>query len=198
MKPETKVTDDKQFAGGNDTESVKTIFALIVVVALCSSCDHKSESFGSGALPDFTGVHSSPDLIVLSNQVARLRQEILEMKMKEAVEDSAPISPDQKSYSVVRTLQGLLYVSTDHVEPYLDGFRIHLRIGNPNNVTFDGFQLAYTTYTTNFYDLRTGTNAMTVKLTPGRYTPVDFTLAPASMAEVRNCYIRIKLDVIGF
>lgn len=53
------------------------------------------------------------------------------------------IDPNSQSYQSLWTPFGVLLVSTKSVTPYLDGYKVKVAIGNPYNVTFVGFQLAY-------------------------------------------------------
>ncbi len=46
-----------------------------------------------------------------------------------------------KSYSYISTDKGVFLFAVDGVEPFLDGHKILLRIGNPMNMTFSGFKL---------------------------------------------------------
>lgn len=56
-------------------------------------------------------------------------------------EKTATLDPDSKGYSYVSTDKGVFLFTVDGAEPFLDGHKIILRIGNPMNMTFSGFKL---------------------------------------------------------
>ena len=112
---------------------------------------------------------------------------------------SAPVTPQDKGYNLIKTPYGSLLLSTESVEPYLDGYKIHLQIGNPTSANFSGFSLICSSYqTTNIFDtMQTFTNTMTEKLSPGSWTPIDFILAPSDMDRVRNAAVSIELNQLN-
>ena len=109
---------------------------------------------------------------------------------------SAPIAPQDKGYAFLKTPFGNLLVGTENVEPYLDGYKIHLKIGNPTNIRFNGFSLIYSTFSDSnvFATFHAITNNITDDLVPGYWTPIDFVLAPATMEEVRNASVSVELN----
>jgi hypothetical protein len=113
--------------------------------------------------------------------------------------NSVSITPESKGYGLLKTPFGMLLVSTESVESYLDGYKIHLKIGNPTTADFSGFSLIYSSYqTTNvFGTFQTLTNSVTDKLTAGYWTPIDFILAPADPDRLRNASVSIELNQIN-
>ncbi|SRR6266498_1397624 len=59
-------------------------------------------------------------------------------------EKTVELDPNAKGYAVLDTGRGPLLFACDGAEPYLDGHRINLRIGNPLNMRFSGFKLKFT------------------------------------------------------
>jgi hypothetical protein len=112
--------------------------------------------------------------------------------------NSVSITPDEKGYGLLKTPFGNLFISTESIEPYLDGYKIHLKIGNPTSAHFNGFSLICSTYqTTNVNGtFHAFTNDFTDELSAGYWTPVDFVLAPASMEDVRNASVSVQLNQI--
>jgi hypothetical protein len=109
------------------------------------------------------------------------------------------ITPEEKGYSLLKTPFCNLLVITENVEPYLDGYKIHLKIGNPTSTDFSGFSLIYSSYqTTNFFEtVQTITNSVTDKLVSGYWTPVNFVLAPANPDRLRNTSVSVQLNQIN-
>ena len=117
----------------------------------------------SGTAPKPAGANSpasSPDsptsqtVEQLKKQVADLQEnvnslwqqiyneisDIQNLKRSSATFD--PASPDK--YIRVETDAGSLLVSLGKVEPYLDGYKVELQVGNPLAATFKGFEIAAT------------------------------------------------------
>jgi hypothetical protein len=117
----------------------------------------------------------------------------------EYANNSVSVTPDSKGYGLLKTPFGTLLISTESVEPYLDGYKIHLRIGNPTTADFSGFSLINSSFqTTNFFEtLQTSTNSFTDKLAAGYWTPIDFILAPANTDRLRNVSVRVELNQIN-
>jgi hypothetical protein len=57
------------------------------------------------------------------------------------LDKTAILDPTSKGYSSVTTDKGIFLFAVDGAEPFLDGHKISLRVGNPMNMTFSGFTL---------------------------------------------------------
>jgi hypothetical protein len=57
-------------------------------------------------------------------------------KVDSVIKQSVTLDPSEKGYGIITTNSGHFFVSLDNVEPFLDGYRIVLRIGNPYAITF--------------------------------------------------------------
>jgi len=98
----------------------------------------------------------SPTIDALEKKINDLEQRITSQELKcferfldfenriEALKKrTATIDPNSTAYSFLDTGAGVLLISCDGVEPYLDGHRIKLRLGNPLNMQFSGFKLRF-------------------------------------------------------
>ena len=56
---------------------------------------------------------------------------------------SAVLDPSSKEYSFLESDAGRLLVSCESAEPFLDGHKLVLRIGNPLSMSFKGFKLKF-------------------------------------------------------
>jgi hypothetical protein len=114
----------------------------------------------------------------------------------QSANNTVPISPQEKGFGLLKTPFGTLLVSTVSVEPYLDGYKIHLNIGNTTSANFSGLSLICSSYQTSnvFSTFQTFTNVLTDELSSGYWTPIDFILAPSDMDRVRNASVSIQLD----
>lgn len=76
----------------------------------------------------------------VNGQLSFLIREALQRTLQEK---TAVIDPHSKGYSVLDTGRGSLLIFCDGVEPFLDGYRIKLRLGNPLYMRFSGFKLKF-------------------------------------------------------
>lgn len=58
---------------------------------------------------------------------------------------TAIIDPSGKGYATLDSGKGILLISCEDAQPYLDGYRVRLRIGNPLYMQFSGFKLTFKT-----------------------------------------------------
>ncbi len=56
--------------------------------------------------------------------------------------DTALLTSSDKGYSPLYTNSGVFFVALESAEPYLDGYKIRLRVGNLQSVTYLGFSLS--------------------------------------------------------
>lgn len=121
--------------------------------------------------------------------------------------DWVPIDPNSPSYQQLGTTFGVLLVKTKSVTPYLDGYKVKVEIGNPYNMTFGGFQLAYwviktrsdnsaDTFTPPPLSTEPTTEDRTETLQPGSWNEIAFTVAPATADDIRNLCISIRLNQV--
>jgi len=76
----------------------------------------------------------------VNGQLSFLLQEALQRSVEQK---TAIIDPHSKGYSILDTGRGSLLISCDGAEPFLDGYRIKLRLGNPLYMRFSGFKLKF-------------------------------------------------------
>jgi hypothetical protein len=75
----------------------------------------------------------APDVLQNLNDIGTLKHTSVELD---------PAAPDK--YAGVESGAGLLLVSLGKVEPYLDGYRVELKIANPYLMTFKGVDVSVT------------------------------------------------------
>jgi hypothetical protein len=196
---------------------VKTIYHLIFIAAICCVCFgcHRAPPPPQTATPVANSADEawkksmSQQVLVLSNVTAKLARRLESDEIKDRIERdwtrSANINPDDKSYQRIDADVATLFVSTESVDPYLDGYKVKLKIGNPTTADFNGFTLTSfwgPTYTPNLtveaYESaqKSRTNTCPNTLLSGYWTPVEIVLAPANADEIRNAKFSIKLNAI--
>lgn len=164
----------------------------------------------------------------LAEYVAKLesdvRGELSSLKRFFYGEKTAKLDPASKGYSSVSTDQGMFLFSVAGAEPFLDGHKIILEIGNPMNMTFSGFKLKvrhgrrppafppFEVGDTNAVEifqkwaqdtkswektLRKTEFSFTDSLQPGTWNKVDFTLKETKPEDVAYLEISIEIDKIS-
>ena len=151
-------------------------------------------------------------LNALNNHVDGLAKTVsnLELESYFAKQEWASLDPTAKHYLKIDTDVLPLFIATKEFTPYLDGYKIKVQIGNPHYVAFTGFkviaswhksyQFTNNTTVTNLKEVeqsrRTNEFNLTDTLTAGTWTPIEFTIAPASVDEVRNVTVKLDLSQI--
>lgn len=113
----------------------------------------------------------------------------------------AEIDTTDHSYGRVGTDLGVMLVSCENIEGYLDGYRLHLVVGNPLAATLHTPRL--TVEWAKVPSVRNGeTNllwknrkvfTLTTPLEPGKWNTNEVVLAPAKADDVRQ--IQVSLDI---
>ena len=148
----------------------------------------------------------------LDRDIKRLRLDADWRAILEQNRHVVRLDPTQKSYQRLETENGALMVAFDSMEPYLDGYRVTLQIGNPSLLTYAGFE-ATTTWGPSWEGGQTNSNTadithwqslqhtnvvrLTDRLLPGTWNYVNLVIAPAKPDEIRNLELFIKTDSIS-
>ncbi|HEV3306465.1 MAG TPA: hypothetical protein VGZ91_08495 [Candidatus Sulfotelmatobacter sp.] len=147
----------------------------------------------------------------LMQQVGDLRKEILEirkelealqtklsvdeylLRIKQDKSEEINLDLTQKAYQRLDTDNGFFLVSVEETVPYLNGYKIHLTIGNPSYATYMNYKLKvryskpydWGKYTQASYDewnkgILEKEISYPESLQPGTWNSVDVVLAPAN------------------
>jgi hypothetical protein len=129
---------------------MKRICAVVATFLTLSACDSADKSSADNA--------TAREIVDLRAELVRLREDlsVLETKqkgmlvlfsqnIKASTEKIAPImatvDATSKGFSMVRTEYGAFSVAIDDVVPFLDGYKIKLRVGNLLNATFSDLEI---------------------------------------------------------
>jgi ABC-type antimicrobial peptide transport system permease subunit len=109
-------------------------------------------------------------------------------------------------YSRIDSNGGIFFIIVENVEKYLDGYKINLRIGNPQNCTYNGFELEaewnkpftvemdYDEWTKNKKEKVIN---MTQQLSSGNWATCSVNLSPMTEEEIHNVSFSISTDSIS-
>lgn len=154
----------------------------------------------------------------------QVRAEVASLRQSIHNEETAVLDPTSKGYSSVSTDKGVFLFSVADAIPFLDGHKIVLEIGNPMNMTFQGFKLrirhgrrpppipsvnigetnAARTIEQWIEDRRVWEKTLrkvefsfTDSLPPGAWSMVDFTLKETKPEDVAYLEVSIETDTIS-
>ena len=174
---------------------------LLVLFAAClSACNGQGNSSSSDAQADAV----SAQVHELRKAIAKLELEATFLKFRvEALESGAANpSTEEQGYDIARTKFGPFTVSTRGVTPYLDGFKIRLRVGNLTNADFNGAKLNLgwgPPYEGQKYDewekaQKKRQVSVTNRFASGSFTDIEVILTPAKPEEVKSISVGFELD----
>lgn len=114
---------------------------LAVVVALAFAVQTPSQTAPKSNLQQrVEGLEQQ--VKALQEQVNQLSGDMAVLKLQQTAYDSVTFDLSTPGhYQKIDTSDGFFLVSTEGVEPYLDGYQITLDIGNPTTATYRGFTI---------------------------------------------------------
>ena len=159
-------------------------------------------------------------------EINDLRSFVLTISEETSDTKAAVFTSSSKGYQFVRTSAGRLPIKLGHIEPYLDGHKIALEIGNPLLTTFSGFSLSvdfgirpptYPSSESGIQDAAAKLKLITYQidydawkktlkhqaipftetLLPGKWTTVQFPLSPSKPEDIGYIAISVRVDKIS-
>lgn len=125
----------------------------------------------------------------------------LELLRKSTASSPTPLKVTKKGYGTISSNIGYFLISAEDVQPYLEGYKITLKIGNPSAMTFNGMtiNLVYPSLKSttegegstskSFLDYSNNESSVsqfTEKFYPGRWTKIVVSLPRLSLAQLEN------------
>ena len=117
-----------------------------------------------------------------------------------------------KGYSQLATTSGHFVLSLRNAEPYLDGYRVSVEVGNITTARYNGFKLIATwagespdwkvgAEKLKAYfakrERQTGEFSFTEELAPGTWTQVELTLTPATPEDVKGIDLKMETNLLS-
>jgi hypothetical protein len=144
----------------------------------------------------------------LTKQMNELRGELSVVSARVTALESgdATVSAEEEGYDVAKTKFGPFTVSTRGATPYLDGYKIKLRIGNLTNANFNGAKLNVgwgLPYSQNVNintwskSQKTKTFDLTNVIRSGSFTDMEVALTPAKPDEIKQFTVGIELNILA-
>ena len=118
------------------------LFASVIFASLLAvGCDNHRAKEQSP--PSANNGAPKTDIETLQGRVRSLQGELSRLQARVSRYDSVSLDPTEKGYGRIDTRSGFFLVILNSAEPYLDGYRLQLRIGNPVAARYDGFKLTF-------------------------------------------------------
>ena len=118
-------------------------FSFAIIALALSSCERPETAQKLAEIEEkISGVEKR--LKAQEDQNRSITDQVTFLIQQPFKEKTVELDPNAKGYAVLDTGRGPLLFACDGAEPYLDGHRINIRIGNPLNMRFSGFKLKFT------------------------------------------------------
>lgn len=166
----------------------------------------------------------APDAASLAKRLSKLEKEVNELSMRvlknemtSALDDmrftSAEFDPSESKFQRIDTSLGSFAVSIQNVEPFADGIRVTLNLGNLSSARFNGATLnlrygarnniqvtdadSSSKFSAWFASLQSKDIDITDSLLPGNWNPVEIVLPSIEPKEFGYLEVKIKTNTIS-
>lgn len=170
---------------------LKAILSTTLVVLFSFGCGQKPLKLKDQDSKVKTNNFRADDIKNLQSKIAALKSKIDEIAYGQHSDEWILLRPEEHGYQPINTTIGKILIETEDVQPFMDGYKVFLKAGNPTSATLSGIKLIYLSITTNSL---IATNDIPIEFQHGTWTHFDFILAPSTIEQVRNTWISIKTD----
>ena len=192
---------------------MRHLFATVLALAALSFVPSRA---GGQARAQSSPQSSAREIAELRGQIAALQKKVEELesrvnlaylllKDKQDRTDSVTLDLTEPTYQRLDTDNGFFLISSEQATPYLNGYKVTLKIGNPLSVSFSGFKATvkwgktydYKQYTSESYDawqkaLQEKQISFADVLERGTWNKVELVLAPATAEQLG--YVNVSLS----
>ena len=149
-------------------------------------------------------------VIALETANGGLQNRMMSIQFAQNANQSAVLDLASHQYQRVDSSTGIFLVSVQDAVPYLDGYKILLKIGNPQFATFSGFKLKvkwnrkfdYEQYTSDSFSqwnqaMRDREIPFVDELKPGAWNTVTLVLPSTTSSQLEYFMISIETDTVS-
>jgi hypothetical protein len=138
-------------------------------------------------------------------EATNFSQSLMRLDIDAAWQSTVQIS-EGGSYGLARTAHGPVIVSMDKIEPYLDGYKVTLSVGNPTTVTFSDATIEVEwglpwgngrSYVETSKSRKKKTFSILKSFQPGAYTLTEVALTPAKAEEIKSLSVGVTWSKIN-
>jgi len=154
------------------------------------------------------------DLVDLRQEVATLKTKLefdeYLLSTKQVKSDSISLDLTQKAYQRLDTDTGFFLVSVEEAQPYLNGYKIHLSVGNPSYATYKDYKMTvkwnrvydWAKYTQASYEewnkaIQEKEISFPDSLQPGAWNSVDLILAPVTPDQLGYLVLSMSTSTVS-
>ena len=178
----------------------------VLIAASAASCSQQPDANQINELRSSIDTQAAK-LESLSTQVQALTTSVIGLRLLQLDADAdaaATFDPHaDKGYQAIKSPAGTMLLVLERVEPYLDGFTVHLRVGNPTNANLVGMKgvakwgKRFDSSKDEAYNqLRDKPIDVSESFLPGHWTTVKFNVATAKPDEVGRIIIEPKFSSV--
>ncbi len=175
--------------------------ALLSPLAVLSGCGGANGAPSAATTQQLNALGGR--ITALSNQIAQLQNQTTTLRtlvvdlelMKEDRQYGAAVDTTQLAYGTGKGAFGTYLVVPKKVEPYLDGYKVHLMAANLTSANFNGATMTVRWGVAP--NEQTRTFDLTTRFPPGYFVPVDAVLSPATAAQVKALTVTLVFNRIG-
>lgn len=184
--------------------------ALLFATFLLSACTPDEEMAQKiKALQEETKTQKER-IDILFNENNDLRRDIIEANRKidfnkfladmnsPLQEATATLGLTEEGYSIVRTRLGTFLLSVDDIKPFANGVKIHMRIGNPQAMTYAGldFKAEWINATPQGEQTHNKDLSITNKILPNSWNKAEIVLSPAKVDEIKEVQLLVIANAV--
>jgi len=178
----------------NRAESVISIFSLACLVGFCAIASHAQQK-PSGQSGETERVKK------LEERVAAMA-DLVDILLRDDPPAMAWLDCTDKNFREVRLTGSALsvFVACDTIEPYLEGHRVKLRIGNPYAFDFlglKGFLWHGQERLETLNSQRKTEISSTQRLRSGTWLPVEVAINPSKPSEFREIGVTLSIETVS-
>jgi hypothetical protein len=203
---------------------MKRQIAVLTAALLLAGCDPVDNYITSVVAKNKTDHESQDDIKIKqiggmladqSKEIATLKEDLSSLKLTVQFQnyllDNIDKSPANISEGggngIAKTRHGIFLISMKKIEPYLDGYRVTLQVGNTTNILLNGGEfkvdwgIPWGTKGKSPAEISASRRSKTFSVTkdfyPGANTIVDFALTPAKPEDVKSLIIGIEWNLLS-
>ena len=128
--------------------------------------------------------------------LATLSTNVLEL-MNAKQDDLVILNAAEPEFQSLQTDVGQLFVSVHDIEPYADGYKLLLHVGNPSAATLYGGDGSIEWYHANSDGTKSAQRKefqINKDVRAGFWTPVEVTISPAQSSDLNALFVRMAFD----
>jgi hypothetical protein len=132
----------------------------------------------------------------LQEKVDRLESELIDLQvtiMRMSGDGWTEVNTANKGYDAIQTKFGTFLVSCNNITPYLDGYKVHVGIGNLTTANFNGATISFSWKKHKHQKEVSFTNVFS----PGVWTTVELEMTPAQPEDIKSFFMSFKFNQIG-